>query len=73
MLPWIAMSLSLAGVFLNARKIIWCWPIWCLANTGWCIDAWMRSDWPQVILWIVFTIFNCYGWWCWSGSSVVKS
>lgn len=64
-LGWVATTFSLIGVVLNARKSIWCWFVWCLANTLWTDIAIVRHDWPQVLLWVVFTVANVYGWWEW--------
>ena len=63
---WIASFFSIAGVLLNAYKIIWCWPLWCFGNLFWIYWAIKKKEWSQLFLWIIFTIANCYGWYQWS-------
>lgn len=63
---WIASVFSLAGVILNAYLIIWCWPVWCLGNTLWMYWSVKKKEWSQLILWIVFTLANFYGWYQWA-------
>ena len=65
LLSWVASILSLSGVILNAQHIIYCWPIWCIANVFWIFWAYKKREWSQFILWIAFTLSNLYGWWCW--------
>ena len=62
----IATTLSLSGVFLNASKIIWCWPLWCVANGFWIYWSAKKGAKWQMWLWIVFTLANLYGWYMWS-------
>jgi nicotinamide riboside transporter PnuC len=65
-LSWVALSLSVIAVFLNANKNIWCWFIWCIANIYWIYWSAKKKEWAQFALWIVFTIANIYGWYQWS-------
>lgn len=67
-LPWVLTIISILGVILNAYKNIWCWPIWTLGNIGWCYISIKRNDYPQIIIWIVFTFFNILGWYQWAHS-----
>lgn len=64
-IQWIALSLSIIGILLNALKIIWCWPIWVASNVCWLIYSYRNKDRSQLILWTVFLITNFYGWWMW--------
>ena len=61
----IALILSVIGIILNAKKIIWCWLVWIISNIFWIIYMINRDEISSVILWIVFTIFNIYGWYEW--------
>jgi nicotinamide riboside transporter PnuC len=63
---WIAAIFSIVGVLLNAYKIIWCWPLWCIGNLLWIYLAVKNKDIPQFVLWVVFTLTNCYAWYQWS-------
>ena len=70
----IALILSLIGIFLNAKKIIWCWPIWISANVFWCIHfIFFVPQFTSVLLWIFFTVFNVYGWYEWNKENKLKN
>jgi nicotinamide riboside transporter PnuC len=58
---WLASILSIFGVFLNARKNIWCWYIWIVSNIIWLIYYYDKKDFPAIVLWVAFTGFNVYG------------
>lgn len=65
---WIAVTLSLVGIFLNARKNILCWPVWVASNVLWLIvSAVPNLNVPQTILWASFLVANFYGWINWIG------
>lgn len=68
MVSWFALALSLAGIFLNAKKLTLCWPVWILSNILWIIHVSTQPqiDWPNLILWIVFAGSNVYGWYEWN-------
>jgi nicotinamide riboside transporter PnuC len=68
---WIATSLSLTGIYLNARKKIACWPIWSVANVFWIIHLW--GDWASVSLWLFYTCFNVYGYFSWKKDKIEKN
>jgi len=63
---WIAVFLSIVGIILNANKLTLCWPIWILSNACWLAYSLPKKDWAYVLLWIVFSVFNGYGWYKWS-------
>lgn len=65
-MAWIATALSLFGLILNAKRIIWCWPIWILANIYWVQAAYHKQDWPTFALWMAYSAFNVYGWYSWA-------
>ena len=68
MLGWIAMASSFIGIFLNAKKIIWCWLFWTTGATLWVIHFAVvkkAEDIPSTIVWGIFALFNIYGWWQW--------
>jgi nicotinamide mononucleotide transporter len=62
---WLALILSALGIILNARKHIWCWPIWIFSNMLWVIYFGPRGDLAPSALNIGFALANVYGWWCW--------
>ena len=71
-MDWIAMIFTLIGVFFNIQKSLWCWPIWIVANIFWII-YWI-SLWqiPALIVIIVYTIANIYGWIVWKNDKNKK-
>ena len=62
---WVAFTISFMGILLNAYKIIWCWPVWCVANFFWIYWATKKKEWAQVWLWTTFTLANIFGWYMW--------
>jgi len=66
LLGYIAAFFSFIGIALNAKKIILCWPIWIFSNVLWIVYSGIQGDIPYIILWILFSIFNVYGWIMWS-------
>ena len=69
-IAWCASGISVVGVLLNAYKNIWCWPVWCIGNSIWIYYNIATDQWPQVILWIAFTIANVFAWYKWSKDEV---
>jgi len=65
-LGWIATTISILGIALNARKIMLCWPVWLVSNVLWVTYFGIMGDKPSIILWVVFSVFNIYGWVMWS-------
>jgi len=69
MLAWIASAFSITGVLLNAKRNIWCWPVWLVSNALWTYLSIVKTDWPQLVLWLFFAVGNVYGWNCWKRAS----
>jgi len=63
---WIATALSLIGAVLNARKNIYGYWLWIVANAVWLVISVIRKDWAQVVLWVSYIIITSYGIYCWS-------
>lgn len=62
---YIVSVVSALGIILNAKHIIWCWPVWLVSNAGWIAYSLLEKDYPSVVLWTLFTLFNIYGWRAW--------
>jgi len=62
---WVATTLSVVGIILNALKMIICWPVWIVSDFFWLYWAIKKKVWSQVWLWIVFMLFNVFGWYMW--------
>jgi nicotinamide riboside transporter PnuC len=65
MLDIIGTALSIAGIFLNAKKIIWCWHVWIASNVFWIAYCIKTNQIPALIMWIVFFFANLYGYFQW--------
>jgi nicotinamide mononucleotide transporter len=66
LIGWLATLISVIGIVLNAKKIIYCWPIWLLSNVLWITYFVVLKNYPSIVLWIMFSIFNVYGWLEWN-------
>ena len=64
-LGYFAALISLIAIVLNARKNILCWPIFLFSNILWITYSILEGDVPSILLWILFSIFNVYGWIQW--------
>jgi len=68
-LEWLASFIQIAGVFLNARKNILCWPVFLVGSSSlFCLSCY-NQNWPIAMLFFVFFCFNVYGWWSWCHGS----
>lgn len=65
MLDVIGVSLCILGAVFNARKSMWCWPIWMLGNDAWLAYWYPREEYSSVILFLIFTGLNLYGYFSW--------
>jgi nicotinamide riboside transporter PnuC len=65
LLGYSCVSISLFGIYLNARKDILCWPVWILSNIGWITYSILGHNGPSLVLWIIFLLSNIYGWKQW--------
>ena len=66
LLGWIATAISIIGILLNAKKNIWCWPVWLVSNVLWITYFIILTNPQSITLWVVFALFNVYGWIQWS-------
>lgn len=75
MIQWIAFILSFAGILLNAKKNMWCWPIWIVSNILWIIFNLSQPtpDYATLCLWMIFMMSNIYGWFQWGKDSYEKN
>lgn len=65
MIGWIATALSFAGIILNGKKNIWCWPVWLLSNVFWVTLGFKYHDGSMVACQVGFVALNVYGWRAW--------
>lgn len=61
-LGWIASVFSISGTLFNAKKNIWCWPIWITGNCLWKYYSIISEQWALLLVWIGFSIANIYAW-----------
>jgi len=64
-LGYFAALVSLIGIVLNAKKNMLCWPIWLISNFLWIGYSLLEMDIPSIVLWIMFSFANIYGWVIW--------
>jgi nicotinamide mononucleotide transporter len=65
-LSYVLTSLSITGLYLNAKKNIWCWPVWLLSSILWAVYFIHQHEIASIIMWIVYSGFNIFGWLEWS-------
>ncbi len=65
MIGWIATALSLFGIFLNAKGILWCWPVWLASNVFWLALGVSYGDPSMIASQFCFAGLNVYGWRNW--------
>jgi hypothetical protein len=59
-ISWLALSLSMIGIYLNAKKRSACWPVYIVADGLWMLDNIHRP--AETILWCMFCLANVYAW-----------
>ena len=64
-LDWIGVVFNLVGCYLNAKKKMSCWLVWIAGNTVWLIYWFPKSEYAAIILTIVYSVLNVYGYRCW--------
>lgn len=64
-MSYIAAILSVVGLWFNARKSVWCWPVWFVGNALWVIAYVPRHDWAVVGIDAVMMVLNVVGWFHW--------
>ena len=57
----IATLLSIAGALINARGKVIGFYIWICSNLLWCVYAVMKHTWPQMPMYVVYTVICIYG------------
>jgi nicotinamide riboside transporter PnuC len=67
MIGWIAFTLTCLGVFLTAKKIVWCWLFLIAANFFWAYH--LRNDLAALTMQLFLFGFNIYGWIQWTNST----
>jgi nicotinamide mononucleotide transporter len=63
---WIVTAGSLAGTILNIKKKKVCFWIWLFTNSSWCVYDFWISNYPQAILFLVYTGLAVYGIYEWN-------
>jgi len=64
---WIALILAVAGSFMSAHKIKWCWVVWMIANICSVIYCFTLAPIaiPMIIQECIFFGINIYGMYNW--------
>lgn len=67
-MDWLGMILTLSGLVINGRKIIWCWLIWCIGDVVWIVYG-IHTHQPAIVsLNTIMIGFNLWGWREWRNS-----
>jgi len=66
---WSGVTLSFFGIYLNAHKSLWCWPVWLLSGVAWTALGVHYKDSAMVLAQVGFTVGNVYGWRQWKKAS----
>jgi len=66
MLGWLGFILAIVGCIFNAKRSLWCWPIWLSSNACWITYAIPANQWALIAMEITFVTTNVYGWVKWS-------
>lgn len=64
-MEWLAFVVTLLGIMLNAKKIIWCWPAFLVGNVLWIIHFWPLHEVAVIIMNFIMIGFDFYGWHQW--------
>lgn len=66
----VAVCFNIAGVWLTAQRVRWCWPVSVVAVL---LYAWIFFEvklYSDMLLQLVFAVLQGYGWWRWSTGRV---
>jgi len=69
-LGWLGTTLILIAYYLNAKKYISSWILWCVGNLCMLIYGYYINSHPQVFLAFVLMILNIYGYFSWKKDRV---
>ena len=64
-MDYLSVFLSVFGLFLNARRNFWCWPVWLVGNVTWAIYATQTHQPSIMLLQGIYLGVNIYGWKKW--------
>jgi nicotinamide mononucleotide transporter len=68
-MSWLAFIATIIGIYLNAEKNIWCWPLGIASCILWAIVAIQGELVALFVLQIVLLGMNVYGWKRWLGKN----
>lgn len=61
----LAMLLSIGGIWLTTRRILWCWFVSIIASALYGYIFWRERLYADAFLQLFFITFAIYGWYCW--------
>ena len=65
-MDWIIASLSLIGVVANIYNKAWCFILWIITNSFWCIYDLRQGLYSQAILFAVYMLLAVFGLYKWA-------
>jgi nicotinamide riboside transporter PnuC len=61
MIGWIATAMALMGAVFNSQRRVEGFYLWVASNVVFLVLAACRRDWPQVVLWTMYTGISLRG------------
>lgn len=65
MLSWIFVGINILGSILNVFKNRYSYVLWLVGNIGYCIIGIYKEDYPQVVLFSIYSITSIIGLYNW--------
>lgn len=62
---WLVTLASLIGVVANIKKKRWCFAVWLVTNSIWCVYDFLLGAMAQSALFGVYVMLAVYGLWEW--------
>ena len=63
---------SITAAVLNAKLIVYCFPIWIAANVAWIAYSVVLQLYGSILMWVCYTVICIDGWRTWNKKKVVK-
>lgn len=65
-MSWAALFLTILGLVMNARHVIWNWPVSIMGNLCWIAHFGSAQEYAGVTMNVLLLIVNIYGWRYWA-------
>jgi hypothetical protein len=58
---WICTAVSLAGAWLNVKKVKWCFVLWLFSNAFWTVYDIYKQAYPQAVIFGIYFLTAVWG------------